>query len=238
MILKNQVAIITGASSGIGEAVAITLNKAGMSLILTARREERLKKLSSELSETVYIAEDITEPSLPQRLIDMAVETFGRCDVVFNNAGILETGPIETIDIEKVCLMVRINVEAAFRMAYTAMKHFKKQNYGFLINTSSIIGTKTLPRSGAYGGTKFALEALTESLRMELAKTNIRVTCIEPALVDTELNENRKINPIKALGIKEPLTGEDIAGCVLWILEQPDHVRIPKLLVIPGEQEI
>jgi len=238
MMVKDQVAIITGASSGIGEAVARALDKAGMKLILTARREDRLKRLSSEFADSVYITEDITEPSLPQRLLDLSLETFGRCDVLFNNAGILETGPIETIDIEKICLMVRVNVEAAFRMAYTAIKHFKKENYGFLINTSSVVGTKILPRSGAYAGTKFALEALTESLRMELAKTNIRVTCIEPALVDTEMNEKRKVNPIKSLGLKEPLKGEDIARCVLWILEQPRHVRIPKLLIIPGEQEI
>ncbi|MCI0560154.1 MAG: SDR family NAD(P)-dependent oxidoreductase, partial [Nitrososphaera sp.] len=99
MNLQGQVAILTGASSGIGAAVARDLNEAGMKLVLTARRADRLQKLSSELKEAIYIAGEITEVDLPQRLLDRALDTFGRCDVVFNNAGLIEVGPIDKIDI-------------------------------------------------------------------------------------------------------------------------------------------
>jgi len=245
--LAGQVAVITGASSGIGEAVAKDLRQAGLNLVISARREDRLKELAGQIGQTTVVAGDILDPDLPAKLIDTAVQTYGRCDVVFNNAGTLVISPLDEIDIDKVCHMVRINVEAAFRMAHAALMHFRKtssadnpggDNAGHLINTSSIMGTKVRPTAGWYAGTKYALEALCEALRMELAGTDIRISCIEPGLVVTELHNDWPTPPAQVLNIPNPLVPEDIARLVRFILEQPKHVRLPRIMILPGEHSI
>jgi NADP-dependent 3-hydroxy acid dehydrogenase YdfG len=236
MSLQGQVAIITGASSGIGRGVARELDRAGMKLVLSARREDRLGKLAAELADATPFAGDITDESLPQRLIDGAVEQFGRLDVVFNNAGIMDTSPIESADVERLCANVRVNLEAATRMAYTALQHFKRTGSGYLITTSSILGTKVRPTAGVYAGSKYGIEALTEALRMEVAGTGVRVGCIQPGLVTTELQDHFEVHPREMLGMERPLDPEDIARCVRFMLEQPSHVSIPKMMVLPSEQ--
>ena len=238
MDLKDKVAIITGASSGIGRAVARNLNEAGVKFILTGRREDRLTALKDELEHAAVLTGDISQEGMPQRLLANALDTFGRCDIVFNNAGIIKAGSIDEIDIEDMCYMVRVNVEAAFRMAYVAVKHFKSNGSGYLLNTSSVLGTKVRPTAGAYAGTKFAIEALTEALRLELAKTNIGVSCIEPGLVQTDLHREWPVPPAQSLNIPRPLQPEDIARVVRFILEQPDHVRLPRILAVPSDQEL
>jgi NADP-dependent 3-hydroxy acid dehydrogenase YdfG len=238
MDLKDQVAIITGASSGIGRAVARNLNEAGVKFILTGRREGRLTELKEELEHAAVLTGDISQEGMPQRLLANALDTFGRCDIVFNNAGIIKAGSIDDIDIEDICYMVRVNVEAAFRMAYVAVKHFKSTGSGYLLNTSSVLGTKVRPTAGAYAGTKFAIEALTEALRLELAKTNIGVSCVEPGLVQTDLHREWPVPPAQSLNIPRPLQPEDIARVVRFILEQPDHVRLPRILAVPSDQEL
>ena len=238
MELANKVAVITGASSGIGAAAARNLNDAGVNLVLTGRRENRLVELKEELDHVEILPGEITDPALPDNLIRTALQSFGHCDIVFNNAGMGLMGTIEDIDIDEVCNMVRVNVEAAYRMAYVALKHFKSAGSGFLLNTSSIVGTKVRPTGGAYAGTKHAIEALTEGLRMELAKTNIAVACIEPGLVQTEIFRDWDEFPAAQFDIPNPLQPEDIARVVRFILEQPDHVRIPRVLAIPADQEM
>lgn len=233
--LSGQVAIITGASSGIGAAVARDLAQAGMKLVLTARREDRLKALARETG-AAYLAADVVDPDLPARLLDTAEREFGRTDFVLNNAGIMDAGPIDKLDIERIALMVRVNVEAAYRMAYHALMRFKRQNRGTLINTTSILGTKVRPQAGWYAGTKFAMEALTESLRMEFAGTNVRITALQPGLTLTELQDHWEVHPRVAQNVKQPLVPEDIARIVRFVLEEPPHVRIPKILALPGEQ--
>ena len=234
--LQDQVAIITGSSSGIGAGVATELRSAGMKLVLTARRTERLEELAAELGECEVVAADIADEATPQLLIDRALERFGRLDVVFNSAGVMFAGTIEDIDIEQMCRMVRINSEAATRMAYTALKHFKHVGAGHLVNVSSILGTKVRPGTGVYAGTKYAIEALSEALRMEVAKTDIKVSVIEPGVVETELQNHFPVHPKEVLGISTPLQPADIARCVRFVLEQPPHVRIPVMMVLPGEQ--
>ena len=236
--VKEHVAVVTGASSGIGAATARELSRAGMMLVLTARRRDTIANIAEELGRAVAIAGDILEPTLPQALIDEAIRRFGRCDVVLNNAGVMLTGDIETIDIEAVCHMVRVNVEAAYRVAYTALRHFKKVGAGHLVNTSSVLGMKIRSGAGAYSGTKFAIEALSEDLRMEVAGTDVKVSCVEPGMTLTELHDNFKVHPKIAMGIERPLEPEDVARCIRFILEQPAHVRIPRLLVLPGEHAI
>ena len=238
MELRDKVAIITGASSGIGKAVARNLNAAGVKLIISGRREERLSELKDDLNHTEIFPGDISEPEIAKSLLKTALESFGQCDIVINNAGVITVGNIDEINIEDICYMVRVNVEAAFRMAYLAVKHFKSTGSGFLINTSSVLGTKVRPTAGAYAGTKFAIEALTEALRLELAKTDIGVACVEPGLVQTELHRNWEVPPAQSLDIPRPLQPEDIARVVRFILEQPDHVRLPRILAVPADQEL
>jgi NADP-dependent 3-hydroxy acid dehydrogenase YdfG len=236
MSLQGQVAIITGASSGIGRGVARELDRAGMKLVLSARRAKRLEELAAELQDAIPCAGDITDESLPQRLIDAAVARFGRLDVVFNNAGVMDTAPIETADVDRLCANIRVNLEAATRMAYTALRYFKKSGSGHLVTTSSILGTKVRPTAGVYAGSKYGVEALTESLRMEVAGTGVRVGCIQPGLVTTELQDHFEVHPRDMLGMEHPLEPEDIARCVRFMLEQPPHVSIPKMMVLPSEQ--
>ena len=235
--MSGNVAVVTGATSGIGLAVAKELRALGMRLVLTARSHERLARLQADLGATV-LAGDITEPELPQALLDLALSTYGRCDVVLNNAGIIEVGAINSIDIEKVCVMVRTNVEAAYRVAYTFMRHFVVRGEGHLVNLSSVLGTKVRATAGAYAGTKYAIEALSEALRMEVAGTAVAVTCIEPELVMTGLHRDWPVHPSETMNIPHPLTPEDIARSVCFVLNQPGHVRIPRIMILPGEHQV
>ena len=234
--LQGQVGIITGSSSGIGVGVARALCDAGMKLLLTARRAEKLDELASEIGNCDVLAIDIADEAAPSQLVSRCLEKFGRLDVVFNSAGVMHAGPIEVVDIEEMCRMIRVNVEAATRMAYTALKHFKCTGSGHLVNVSSILGTKVRPTTGVYAGTKYSIEALSEALRMEVAKTDIKVSVIEPGVVETELQDHFAVHPKEVLGITNPLQPSDIARCVRFVLEQPAHVRIPVMMVIPGEQ--
>jgi len=238
MSAVQQAAVVTGASSGIGVAVAEELSAMGFGLVLTARREDRLRELAGRCENAAVVAGDILDPDMPQRLIDQAVASFGRCDVVVNNAGLIEAGTVEAIDLERVCHMVRVNVEAAFRMAYVALRHFKQTGAGYLINTSSVVGTKVRPTAGAYSGTKYAIEALSEALRLELAGSGVRVCCIEPGLVMTELHARWDVHPSQSMNIPRPLQAIDIARCVRFVLEQPDHVVIPRLMALPSDQAL
>lgn len=237
MEIRDKVAIITGASSGIGKGTAQVLADAGMKLVLTARRPDALKCLAAALpTESIIVPGDITDPALPQQLIDAAVEHFGSCDVVFNNAGIMIVGSAANMDIDAMCHMVRVNVEATFRLAVLAMRHLVQQGSGYLINTSSILGLKVRQTTGAYAGTKYAVEALTEDLRMQAAGTGVRVCSLEPGMVETHLQDHFPVHPKDMLGIQMPVQPAEIGAAIRFILEQPDHVAIPKILVMPADQ--
>lgn len=145
MELHSKVAIITGASSGIGKAIAQDLDAAGMNLVLTARSQDKLNQVAASLKNASVMAATITDPEVPQKLVDFALATFGRLDVVIDNAGAMTVGAIEDVDIEAICQMVRLNVESVYRMAYIALHHFKQAGSGFVLNTSSISGLKTVP---------------------------------------------------------------------------------------------
>ncbi len=159
--LAGKVAIITGASSGIGAAVARNLAEAGARLVLSARRRERLEALAGELPEAATLAGDIADPAMGPRLFALAQERWGGCDIVVNNAGELVVGTIEAIDLEAMAHMLEVNVTAAFRMAYLAARQFRAQGHGHLVNTSSVLGSKVRLTAGAYSGSKHALEALS-----------------------------------------------------------------------------
>lgn len=230
--LQGKVAVITGSTSGIGKALAQAFAAKGVRLVLHGRDEEKLNQLCAETG-GCYVAGDITRPEIPQQLLNKALEQYGRCDIVINNAGLLENGPVDTIDIEKVCAMVRVNVEAAFRVAFTFAKHFKAVDSGDLVSISSVMGTKVRETAGAYAGTKYAVEALSEGLRLEFATTNVRITCIEPGVVETGLDRLAEVPTAKKLNIAQPLVAEDIVDCILYILEQDRRIRVPKLMIVP-----
>ena len=238
MELQDKVAIVTGASGGIGEAIVHKLDEAGMKLILTARSQDKLNSLAAKLQAAKAVAGDATDADLPQKLLDTALQTFGQVDVVINNAGVMTVGAIEEINIDKICQMVRINVESVYRMSYVALKHFKQTGSGFIVNMSSIAGLKTSGKYPAYCGTKFALEAFTDSLRMELAGADIGIACVEPGTVDTGLYDHWDKDQKDAIAAGGMLQPEEVAYYVRFILEQPAHILIPRLLVVPSRQPV
>jgi len=209
-----------------------------MKLVISARRAAALQELVDQLDgRAVAVPGDIDDEHMPQKLIDTAVERFGRLDVVFNNAGIMNIGGIDKIAVDDMVKMIHVNVEAMTRLAYLALRHLKAQGSGYLINTSSILGTKVRPGVGAYAGTKYYVEALTEALRMELAGTGVCVTAVQPGYVRTELQQHwtdEQKEPLK--NIDRPLAPEDIARAVKFMLEQPEHVAVPAILVTPADQ--
>lgn len=227
---------MTGASSGIGFGVAQALADDQYRVVATARREEKLVQLGLPAED--IIAGDLQLPEFQDELERYIFKTYGRCDLLVNNAGTLYTAPIGEMDVDRMASMIRLNVEATFRLTYAFLKQFKRQGFGHVINLSSILGTKVRPTAGAYAATKYAIEALSEALRMELAGTGIGISCIEPGLVMTELHNDWDVHPKESMGIHEPLQVDDIVRAVRYILSQPEHVRVPRLMILPGDHNI
>jgi NADP-dependent 3-hydroxy acid dehydrogenase YdfG len=234
MDLNGKVVVITGASGGIGEAIARDLHAAGSKLVLTARSAGTLKRLCDALGDSVFVAGEITDESLPKQLLDLAMERFGRIDILVNNAGVMSIGSIEETDIEKVCAMARINFEAVVRFAYTFLKPFKAQKSGYVINTSSVAGTMVPPMGGVYAGSKHAVEAFTEALWGELTGTGVGIAAIEPGTVATGLYNDWSQNSKDWVNSAGVLAPKDIAACVRFILTRPDHVRIVRMMTLPA----
>jgi NADP-dependent 3-hydroxy acid dehydrogenase YdfG len=226
--------LVTGASSGIGYAIAEHLLSEGHSVTVTARRKDRLVTLEG----ATILSGDLTLSDIQNRLIDSVTGNGATCDYLFNCAGCIEVGTIEQFDIDRMAAMLRLNIEATFRLTYLFLKKCRQQGYGHVVNISSVMGTKVRPTAGPYSASKFALEALSEALRMELAGTNIQVSCIEPGLVLTELHNRWEVHPKESMNIKEPLLTSDIVEAVKFIMKQPSHVRIPRMMLLPGDHVI
>ena len=237
MELHGKTALVTGASGGIGKAFAKRLAGEGMRVALSDLDEEKLHAVADELGgETAVFATDITDAGAADRLLADVVARFGSVDVVMNNAGTMVVGGFDEIDLRKVQTMVKVNVQAAFAVGFAALRRFKSQGAGYLINTSSIAGVKSGPNTGAYSGTKAAIEAFTEGLRVEVADTDIGVACIEPGTVDTGLFDEMSSEEKEAFKKGKLLKPEDIAEAAVFILTRPMHVRVPRLLVVPASQ--
>lgn len=236
-VLDGKVAVITGAGSGMGKATAELFRAEGAKLVVTGRRASKLNSYADG-DDIRKIAGEITDPAFPDQLLQTALDAYGRCDIIYNNAGIMTAGTIEDIDIDLVCQMVRVNIEAAYRVAYVFVRHFKQAGSGHLISTSSVLGFKTRPTTGAYAGTKFAIEALTEALRLECAGTGVKIGAVEPGLVMTDLHDDFAVHPKETLGMDHPLLPEDVARSVLFMVTQPDHVLVPRVLLVPQESQV
>lgn len=233
--MENKVAVVTGASSGIGNAICNTLLNNNYNIVANGRT---INSVFKETDHLLLNDGDMLDSSTPERLLKDALEKWNKCDVVFINAGIIESNTIERINIDAVCKMARLKVEMSYRLIYTFLKYFKTVGKGHVIITSSVMGTKTRENSGAYAGCNYALEALAESLRMELCDTDIKITCIEPGLVETGLHRDWDIKPKELLGISTALHPMDVAEAVLDILQKPNHVRIPKYMILPKGHKI
>jgi len=231
----KRVAVVTGASSGIGNAIAEMLLADGLSVIASGRTIDSVFTDSDTLRTNSH---DLLDESTPGILLEAALSAFGTVDYLFVNAGTIESGSIEDIDIEKVCTMIRLKVESSVRLIYTFLKDFKTRGRGHIFITSSVLGTKTRENSGAYAACNHALEALAESLRMELSDTDIQITCIEPGLVSTGLHRDWPVHPRELLNISNTLTPDDIAASIKEIMEKPSHVRIPKYMILPKGHRI
>jgi NADP-dependent 3-hydroxy acid dehydrogenase YdfG len=235
--LHGKSAIVTGATSGIGLAVAEALAEAGVKLLLSGRRAAQLEANAARFPDALALPGDITAPGYPESLFAAALDRYGAVDLVFNNAGLVAYGPVEEVDIDAICAMARVNVEAAFRVAYLAMKEFRRAGAGHLINTSSVLGSKSRKFAGAYAGTKHAIEALSEALRLEAAGSAIKVTSIAPGLVKTDAHRNFALRPEVAQNIARPLAPGDVAELVLFALTRPAQVSLPRLMILPQDQE-
>lgn len=233
--MDKKVAVITGASSGIGKAISEMLLENGFQVLLNGRTSGEIFTVAQNLKVNTN---DLLEEKTPSQLLEQVLKYYGHCNYLFVNAGIIESGNIEDINIEKVCKMVRLKVESSFRLIYTFLKYFKTINHGHIIITSSVLGTKTRENSGAYAGCNFAIEALAEALRMELSDTNIQITCIEPGLVQTNLHKDWPVHPKELLGISTALLPKDIAEVVYEIINKPSHIRIPKYMILPKGHKI
>ncbi len=245
--LDGQVALVTGASSGIGEATAELLADEGASIVLAARRSEDLNALADRIEtaggDALPVETDVTDEDQIRELIDTVEEEYGRLDVLINNAGVMLLSPIESADTDDWEQMLDVNVLGLMDTTQAALPLLKESEAGHVVNLSSVAGRKAYAGSGAYNASKFGVTAFSEALRQETLDDDIRVTSIEPGAVDTELQEHipdedaREENE-EMLESMTPLEGEDIARAIRYAVTQPAHVDVNEILIRPTEQEL
>ena len=245
--LAGKVALITGASSGIGEATALALSAEGASVSLVARRTHRLEAVSNTIAgnkgQSLTIAADITDPGEARRCVNETKDHFGRLDILVNNAGIMLLGPIDGANIEDWQRMVNINIMGLMYCTHAVLPIMKEQGEGHVINMSSVAGRIVRAGSAVYNATKWYVNTFSEALRQEVYKDKIRVTSIEPGAVLTELTDHITVPEVKDrikgwVGSMRALTAQDIADTVVFAATQPAHVSINEILVRPTDQDV
>jgi NADP-dependent 3-hydroxy acid dehydrogenase YdfG len=243
--LDGKVALITGASSGIGEATAEALAAQGATIVAAARREDRLDDLVGRIedngSKALAVACDVTDEEQAHDLLRRAKEEFGRVDILVNNAGTMQPSKIEQGFSEEWRQMFDVNVFGVLYTTDAAIKVMKEQGSGDLVNVSSLAGRRTQATRGIYSATKFAVNAISEALRQELLEDNIRVTVVEPGIVETELperisDEESREGMRSRLSELDPLQPEDIARAITYVVSQPERVSINEILIRPTQQ--
>ncbi len=248
MDLKGKVAIVTGASSGIGEATALELARHGCRVAIVARRKDRLDELAKTIEKNgkggVFVIEaDITDKETCQKIVDEVIKKWRLVDVLVNNAGVMLLGPTKDAPIEEWERMVQLNVLGLMYMTYAALPNMRSQKGGHIVNISSVAGRTVRAGSGVYNATKWGVNVFTEALRQELVEeqSHIRTTLIEPGAVDTELASHNRPEVQHVLeerwkGMKKKLESEDIADAILYALTRPAHVSVNEILIRPSEQ--
>jgi NADP-dependent 3-hydroxy acid dehydrogenase YdfG len=244
--IKGKVVVITGASSGLGEATARLLSTQGATVVLGARRIERLQKLADELTgsggKALAVTTDVVHCDQVKRLVDTAVQRFGRVDVMLNNAGLMQQSPLERLKVDEWDNMIDINIKGVLYGVAAALPYMKQQKAGHIINVSSVAGHKVTPLGAVYCATKHAVRALSEGLRQEVKAYNIRTTVISPGAVATEL-PSHITDRDSAAGIQKFYEGfaipaDSFARAVVFAMSQPDDVDINEILFRPTRQEL
>jgi NADP-dependent 3-hydroxy acid dehydrogenase YdfG len=242
--IRGKVIVITGASSGLGEAAARLLSAKGAHIVLGARRIERLQHLVEELDRpaqrAIAVATDVTVRDQLERLVNTAVNTLGRIDVMINNAGLMPLSPLERLKVDDWDRMVDVNLKGVLYGIAAALPHMQRQMSGQLINVASVAGHKVMLNGAVYSATKHAVRALSEGLRQETKPWNIRTTIISPGAVDTELKSS-VTEPDIAQGMRDfyhanAIPADSFARAVAFAIEQPEDIDINEILFRPTRQ--
>lgn len=244
--IEGKVVVITGASSGLGEATARLLSSQGATVVLGARRLDRIKSLADELirqgGKALAIQTDVTQVNQVKRLVESAAQTFGRIDVIINNAGLMPHSPLERLKIDDWNRMIDVNIKGVLYGIAAALPYMKQQKAGHFIFVSSVAGHKVRPGSAVYAATKSAVLVLSEGLRQEVKPYNIRTTVISPGALATEL-PNSITEPDIAENIRKfvsetALPAESFARAVAFAMSQPEEMDVNEILFRPTRQEL
>lgn len=246
--LDGRVALVTGASSGFGEACAVALAAEGAKVAITARRAERLEALAARIrksgGDVQVVAADLARDGEPQRVVHAAEEHFGKLDILVNNAGVMYLEPIDTADLARWRHMFDLNLVALIAATQAALPGMRRRRDGHIVNIASTAGRIASVNGGGYSASKFGVVAFSESLRKEVYQDRIRVSVIviEPGVAATELRDHigdpetrRKLNAW-ADSMRQ-LQSEDIANAVVYCVTQPPHVNVNEILMRPTDQD-
>jgi len=244
--IAGKVVVITGASSGLGEATARLLSAEGASVVLGARRMDRLRALADELTarggKAIALATDVTHHDQVKRLVDAAVRAYGRIDVMINNAGLMPHSPLERLRIDDWDRTIDVNIKGVLYGIAAALPYMKQQMSGHIINVSSVAGHKVTPAGAVYAATKHAVLALSEGLRQEVKPYNIRTTVISPGAVATELpdsiTERDVSDNIHRFYEQFAIPANSFARAVAFAISQPEDVDVNEILFRPTHQEL
>lgn len=250
MLENNKVAIVTGASSGIGYATALALSKVGIRVAVGARRVDRLQELEKQIAKNneqgreIFIQKklDVTSKSDCDSFVDTVVKKWGKIDILINNAGLMPLSFFKNNKVEEWEQMIDVNIKGVLYCTSAVIPHMLDKKSGHIVNLSSVAGRIVFAGGSVYCATKHAITAFSEGLRNELSpKYNIRVTCIEPGAVSTELLETitdeSMAKFIQASKSMETLQSEDIANAILYAIKSPNHVNVNEILIRPTAQE-
>ncbi|QDV69950.1 putative oxidoreductase [Rosistilla carotiformis] len=244
--IKGKVVVITGASSGLGEATARLLSAEGATVVLAARRADRIKGLADELEarggKALAVVTDVTDRQQMKALVDKAVATYGQIDVLINNAGVMPLSPLERLKVDEWDQMIDVNVKGVLYGIAAALPYMKEQKSGHIINVSSVAGHKLFGGSAVYSATKFAVRALSEGLRQEMTPYNVRTTIISPGAVKTELLEHISEQDVQKTTqdhvAQVGVPAETFARMVAFAVNEPEEVGVNEILFRPTAQEL
>ncbi|HII1564038.1 TPA: SDR family oxidoreductase [Staphylococcus aureus] len=228
-VLTDKIAVVTGAGSGIGEAIATLLHEEGAKVVLAGRNKDKLQNVANQLAQdsVKVVPTDVTKKEEVDELIKMAQQTFGGLDIVINSAGQMLSSKITDYQVDEWDSMIDVNIKGTLYTAKAALPTMLEQSSGHLINIASISGFEVTKSSTIYSATKAAVHTITQGLEKELAKTGVKVTSISPGMVDTAITVT--YNPTD----RKKLEPQDIAEAVLYALTQPKHVNVNEITVRP-----